>query len=1015
MRTSFKLFPPLLLFIFLFFLFVSIVSANPNQQPPADNGNADRAANPNTPQITPPNSGGNTSASDFASDIAIDRLKKFSERGSGKIDTTRPSGGFVIPPAISNIPGPAIVSDAGASSPLVGSNIKYHIVDGFSFGNGNISSAVIEWTAEAPGGRTFKKTTTLVPQGGTIANFGHAFFELKPAEAANYKIDFKIKYKILGLKADFIANAQPLTTAFLSGNAGIDNIIAIGGTNPVVIVANPGNAGDTLPGFKSKDIIVDFFRDNASLEVGLKEDHNYTWKWPRVEPQEPNCRPGPIHNYLRSAIKRGADIDSEDDTGIDSAALGQLAPKEQGNYVQGPGGAFFKKSGVQPGGSGPVPGTLKPLWTVRYPSSNQNGGAWNTQYNLDRIGSSSFPTDLQNDVFSFKPMEPTEPFLFEISMKIKHKWREFKYDKSGTQIASAISYAAQLPGVLNAQAQGDCDFRGFVTQAALASNVIAPSGGEGPHGSGISVNISNTCTYNKQFWKEVDDGFEADGTTPKKKKVEDGPPRPVTISGGSAFGCGKTKDEEKDQNTDPCIRHEMVLDTTAPKITFDSGSIGNGQGDVLCGSGDLVLIKVEISDNNLYSPLSTPYLTYETAPSGGGGGNESWSAVPLQMTPFMAVPDNNAARPYGSNSGKFQALVPVPHNIKGAKAIKWFVDAFDGSKAPHGPPEFPGAPPNGNHNKGNFWTASGGHDGNTPDTHEVPPNINGTISIYDNDRPNINVRMWKVDRAGVYLVGDFSAAEDYFVEDCYYHTNDPKLVDNTATTGTYSGFKGTIPTDPVLTAAGYQPAYPNTTLFPAAKKQKVIDTLVHQCEKSNMWFNYDAGDGVKRQNGNCPVVFEDVKYIFTVDASDNIEALVNSGARTDIPKVERAVLTFNFQDKGDNNISSTKMEFVPGQRTPKSSAGGAVHWYLGPEDPSIPVADPTMLPMEVPTFEYVFHSVSKGGDIRRMNIIAEDLVGHRRELNVNFKISEVTNELRILEEKVKRELKQNVKRPVGGG
>ncbi len=1004
MRTSFKLFPPLLLFIFLFFFFAAISFANPNQQPPVDNG-SDRA------QGAPNQGGNNSSGDDFASDIAIERLKKFSERGTGKIDTTRPSGGFVIPPAVSNIPGPAIVSDAGGTSPLVGSNIKYHIADGFSFGNGNISSAVIEWTAEAPGGKTFKKTTPLVPQGGTIASFGHTFFELKPAVAANYKIDFKIKYKILGLNAEFIANAQPLMTAFVSGNAGIDNIIAIGGTNPVVIIPNLGNTGDTPPDFKSKDICVDFFRDNASMEVGLKEDHQYTWRWPRVEPQEPNAKPGSIWAYLRGAIKRGQEADTEDENGV-----AQLPdePKAVEKYVE-IGGMFFRKGGVKVGGSGPVPGSLKPLWTVRYPSSNQNGGAWNTQYNLDRIGGSQLPTDSQIDNFSFKPTEPTEPFFFEISMKIKHKWREFYYDRTGSLLSNAISYAAQLPGVLNAQAQGDSDFRGFVKAADAASNSINPSGGEGNHGSAINVAIANSCTYNKQYWKEVDDGFEADGVTKKTKKVEDGPPRPHTISGGASFFCGKSKhDPEPEQNTDPCIRHELVLDTTAPKIAFDSGSIGNGQGDVLCGSGDLVLVKVEISDNNLYSPLSTPYLTYETAPSGGVGANDAWSAVPLQMVPVLAVPDNNASRPYAANTGKFQALVPVPHNIKGAKAIRWFVDAFDGSKAPH-TPEFQGAPSNGNHNKGNFWTTSGGHDGNTPDTHEVPPNINGTISIYDNDRPNINVRMWKVDRAGVYLVGDFSAAEDYFVEDCYYQTNDPKLVDNTATTGTYSGFKGTIPTDPVLTAAGYTPAYPQTTLFPAAKKQKIIDTLDHQCEKSNMWFNYEAGDGVKRQNGNCPVVFEDVKYIFTVDASDNIEALVNSGARTDIPKVERAVLTFNFQDKNDNNISSTKMEFVPGQRAPKSSAGGAVHWYLGPEDPSIPVADPTMLPMEVPTFEYVFHSVSKAGDIRRMNINVEDCVGHRRELNINFKVNEVTNELRILEEKVKRELKQNPNRPVGGG
>jgi len=1037
MRTSFKLFPPLFLFIIFIFLSAAISSAEQNSQPAIEKGASDTgntsstvtgSANTSQPS-TEKNSGSNSAnspvagnANDFASDIAVDRLKEFTKRDTEKIDTKRPHGAFIIPPTTSAIPGPAIVSDAGAASPLVGSSVTYHIADGFSFGNGNISAAELEWVAEASGARTFKKTTQLVPQGGTLSNFGHAFFEVKSPVAAVYKVSFKIKYKIFGLNAEFTANAQPVTITFVSG-AAVDANPKDG--MPDVTISTPGCGGDTPANLESKKLLVDFTRANALQEAGLKEDTSYTWVWNKKEADELSAKPAAVHKYLRASIKRGSDIESDAETGINSTAYSQLSENDRGSFIEC-GDTYYKRSGIKVEGSGPVPGSLKPVWTVRYPSSSLNAGKWNTAYNLNAINKCQLPTDFRSDNFSFTPTEPTEPFSFEIGMKIKHKWREYKYDNSRSQIKQAIEYAKQLPEKLNAQANSDPDRRGDFVPATTATNQINVSGGEGERGSAISVVISNKCVYKKQYYKEVNDGGggqigrgggggndgapQAEGNGSGTHRVEDGPPRDCEIKESNSFGCGKTTcdDPDKDQDTDPCLRHEMVLDTTAPKITFDGGTIGNGQGDVCSGSGDLVLVKVEISDNNLYSPLSTPYLTYETAPSGGAGVNESWSAVPLQMESVGAVPDNNAARPYPANSGKFQTLVPVPYNIKGIKAIRWFVDAFDGAKAPH-TPEFHGAPSNGNHNHGNFWTTSGGHDGNTHDTHEVPENIKGTISVYDNDRPNIDVRMWKVDRSGVYLVGEFLASEDYFVEDCYYQTNDPKLIDNTGVTaGTYSGFKGSIPTDLILTA-GYQPAFPATSLFTAAKKQKVVANLDHQCEKSDKWFDYEAGAGVKSQNGNCPVVFEDVKYIFTVDAADNIEAVVNSGARTDIPKVERTLVTFDFQDRKDINISSAKMEFVPGQRVPKNAAGGAVHWYLGPEDPSIPVADPTMLPMEVPTFEYVFHSVSKADDVRRMKLDVEDCVGHHREINIKFKISEVTNELRILEEKVKRELKRDAK------
>ncbi|HOT77815.1 MAG TPA: hypothetical protein PK467_18655, partial [Candidatus Wallbacteria bacterium] len=83
-------------------------------------------------------------------------------------------------------------------------------------------------------------------------------------------------------------------------------------------------------------------------------------------------------------------------------------------------------------------------------------------------------------------------------------------------------------------------------------------------------------------------------------------------------------------------------------------------------------------------------------------------------------------------------------------------------------------------------------------------------------------------------------------------------------------------------------------------------------------------------------------------------------------------------------------------------------WYLGPDDPSIPLAAGVDMPKEVPTLEHVFHSVSADNSIgnRYLKVTATDRCGHKRNIAIHFKVNEVTNELRVLEEQIKRELKQ---------
>ncbi|HPG58461.1 MAG TPA: hypothetical protein PKW98_11660, partial [Candidatus Wallbacteria bacterium] len=326
----------------------------------------------------------------------------------------------------------------------------------------------------------------------------------------------------------------------------------------------------------------------------------------------------------------------------------------------------------------------------------------------------------------------------------------------------------------------------------------------------------------------------------------------------------------------------------------------------------MINVRVKVIDNNRYSALRTPFLTYETAPSANNAAGSTWSAVPLMMEPCAGVPDNAAPRPFAAgNWGYFQALVPSPHNIKGTKALRWFVDAFDGAKYQQ-PQPYNGVASFGNFNHGNFE-----YNGDGPNTQKVDQSMNkmGTLSIYDNDRPNINVKMWKVDRSGIYLVGDFEAAEDYFTEDFYYDmTNPSNMIDSSGPAGEY---KAKIPPD---TSAGNVPAassilgpgsagmqipatliFPSSSLFPAARKAPIADNLKYQIEDAGYdFFKYHAGFGSLApsglKDGNCPVVFEDVKYIFTVDAYDNIEGIANNGVISMIPKPERTKVSFELKD-----------------------------------------------------------------------------------------------------------------------
>ncbi len=961
-----------------------------------------------------------------STDIDVERLTKTAASAKPKIDAiTRPNSGadglavnpgappnLVAPVAANAIPAGSIVAELPVDGqPVVGSAVKVRVKPGFSFGNGNIRNASLVWKTSD---EKISQTIQLFVQGGMVNNFSGALYEFKPQTGGAHSVHFEINYKLFGDDAKHTSVSAPKTIVFATGAAGPNP-----GDNP----GNPGQPGvpgfvppppgvNTLPGTISKQIPINFSRSGGPPEIREREE--YSWKWEHAQLQHPSANPGKAYNYVVASIKRGAEMESNDDQGV-----AQIAPDEADKYVEH-NGTFYRKGGIDIDGDGPLPDSLQAKWEVRYPSVTPGGaGGWNVIYNLQK-GTG------QGDEFKYSMPEPSEPFKVIVAMKVEHIWREYSYVKAPSQIGEAIQFYNALKN--NQDPTGSLNGSNF-RNVQITVNAPSCSGGAGQVGpSFINVTVSGKATY--QEYKKVGEREVTNDKGEKHKEdIMDWVNGSKTIA--KPFDAGKTvHNDEAGKLTDESVVHEKVLDTTAPKLEFAPQAIGGlatltGTGDIICSSGDLINVRVKVSDNNKYSALRTPYLTYETAPSGNNPNGATWSGVPLSMEPCPGVPDNLAARPFANgNWGYYQALVPAPHNIKGTKALRWFVDAFDGSGFKQ-PQSFNGSDCFGNFNHGNFE-----FDGIANNTHKVEasPDKYGTLTIYDNDRPNIDVKMWKVDRTGIYLVGEFEASEDYFTEDFYYDlTNPANIIDPSGPAGE---FKAKIPADTAagnvhaassllgVDSAGMQVPgaliFPNTALFPLERKMPIAQNLKFQIEDAPYnFFKYQAGYGVGAaaglKDGNCPVVFEDVKYIFTVNAYDNIEGIANNGVVTIMPKPERTRLSFEFKDTASQpQLGAVNMEFRQGQSGPVTSAAEGKLWYLGPEDPSIPLAAGTAMLKEVPTFEHVFHSVSKDDSVgsRSLKITAADRCGHKRNIAIHFKVSEVTNELRVLEEKIKRELKQ---------
>lgn len=423
-----------------------------------------------------------------------------------------------------------------------------------------------------------------------------------------------------------------------------------------------------------------------------------------------------------------------------------------------------------------------------------------------------------------------------------------------------------------------------------------------------------------------------------------------------------------------------VFDTTAPEIRFVTEESGDIQalGDYKVTTGDLRMVRVWVKDNNRYARIRTPYLYYETEPSAGR--KETWCGAPLRMETI----DGIGPPPYMGERGndfRWQAFVPAPHNYIGARCVKWYVDAYDGSSHPRFQAKdfMASGKRAGNHNRGklNYETR--------PGEWEILSEEVGTFSIYDNDRPNITVKMYEVREGKPVFLDSFSAAEDWRTPD--FHTD---------INPSGAAFAGIIPDDGILASSGYLPTgsimqfYMNQN--PELKARILADQPLQVADAGGVRFHF------KTAESGPAVVFEDKHYLFAFDIDDNVDWLASGTGvqeRKDLEKFERLKWQLFDPESKIRMDSPAELRFAGGR-------GDAEGWYLGPRDPEV---DGIKSKQEIPMYEHVFHvPKNAAGDGPRpyMRFAVTDKQGHERWIKISFNVIDVKTEFRNLEGKVER-------------
>jgi len=897
----------------------------------------------------------------------------------------------------------------------LGDPIQFIVSKSLNFFAAGVNKAFLEWTiVNKKNGAVVHKSSKIDIKciGGVLspAAFDGIINEFRSPLAGDFEVFFRVTYKIFGQKDDIVAVSNKVQINYTNPSGGLMvsesasgfKIGAGGSGNSSVGLAdkmNVNSPNDKIAG-------ISFVR----VEPGdVKERNTYTWQsnTPKIK-EPPSANAKALRGRIAELVKNGSDAEIEKFDKNKNV----LDDKEE-KFDEMVDGKKVKWSGINVDGGGPAPGSEKTKWTVLKPNVTPGGAiSW------EKIAEK----DSDSDSFQYAFAEPTEPFKDAIEMSIRYKQIDFKFKRSSKNGVKEAREVYKSPLEYVKKAKGD-----LKDLKLDGEPEIDVSGGDGQKTEGVvgSINIKVTIKYSYTEEKE-----EAAGNKPKSPPGAAG----GSSNSGSAGKISVNKNAsltlsfcagdvvavpqpELKVTSARAVKYEKVLDTTAPKVELLQDSMMTGLADansLICTTGDLVFIKIKVTDNNKYSPIRLPYLTYQTGPAAGGV--VPLSAVPLKMEAMPgSAPDVSAPRPFpGGNVGIYYALAPVPYNIKGKNAVKWFVDVFDGASAPHSH-NFIEQPAFGNHNQMDLGFDGIGSSMSEAERRDRHGNGSGFLDIYDNDRPNIVVRMWKVDRAEIFKVGEFIAAEDYFIEDCYYAPGQLPLDKSFAgVPGLYRGFipDGLIKTFNPDSYSSSQPfPYFPPAFYQAERKPFVIKSIKNQVDFSDE-FKYKAGFG-NNNPGTCPVVFEDVKYLFTVDIDDNIEFISHNGFSGPLGKLDKTDIKFAFNDKGSGNMTPEvgamyDLEFDPKTGLAKTNSPSDVRamWYLGPEDPAVPMDknDPEF--KKIPTFEHIFHAVSNNNgapsDDYSLKFEAVDKAGHHRKLNIYFQIKEVTNELRVLEEKYRK-------------
>lgn len=674
----------------------------------------------------------------------------------------------------------------------------------------------------------------------------------------------------------------------------------------------PGTPGAPPPGaFGSEsshapvDQLDPYFTRSATGRIDEESTQNYACA--QDPPGEPSANTAKACAHLTDAIQ-GTDIEGYNDDGTP------------------------RRRGLKLDGSGPMP-DITYHWKATDPLDATLGAADGRSFSV------RYPD----------PAEPP-PHTSKVACRIRYRYKQFILEPNAGAIAAGQNAFATFPALVAAMVPANA----YAINAPPAPTVGTSFAGDPKNSGSFTSFVSYTITY-KYKVTETKTVTNPDGTTSEvTEEVEKNGSKSKSWSGQT----GLMRHEMSNRTTPEAILLQTVVDITCPKITLLPCGL-DVDGNIPATTGDFILVRAKISDNNRFADIRDAWLHYETKPSWGTG-IETWAGAPLKLE----VDGSKGGVPFTpANVADYRAMTPLPYNVKGHKALRWYVDVRDGSVYSEVCGAF------GNHNKGDL-----AHDGTNlcSDTHNTDY---GYISLFDNDRPNIKLTVWEVTRGGIERVGTYEAVEDWAQPDMY---------NAFGATATWSA---PIPTDDDLKAVPPVIAVP-PELEPYIL-EPVRDAMVAKFGEQKSSYEFRIGD-------RGETLYEDRKYVFIADVDDNVEFLCNNLVLTPVPKLERTRFYYRFREPSERIDMGGEDEVARG--------GGTWKWYISTADPNDMVAGTGS--RDCYAFEHVFHQKIAGADPADacfLELRAVDTAGHERRLSLTIRIGDVKSEFRSFDEKIERE------------